>query len=42
MARARIGSSGWQYDHWREVFYPAGLGKREWFAYYAQHFDTVE
>lgn len=42
MARARIGSSGWQYDHWRKVFYPAGLGKQEWFAYYARHFDTVE
>ena len=42
MARARIGTSGYQYDHWREVFYPAGLAKRRWFGHYAEHFDTVE
>jgi uncharacterized protein YecE (DUF72 family) len=38
----RIGTSGWYYDHWREVFYPAGLAKSKWFEYYAQQFDTVE
>ncbi len=38
----RIGTSGWYYDHWRELFYPAGLPKSKWFEYYAQHFDTVE
>ncbi len=38
----RIGASGYQYDHWRGVFYPADLPKSRWFEYYAGHFDTVE
>ena len=38
----RIGTSGWYYDHWKELFYPPGLPKNKWFEYYAQHFDTVE
>ena len=38
----RIGTSGWYYEHWRQVFYPAGLPKSKWFEYYAQHFNTVE
>lgn len=38
----RIGTSGWQYDHWRDVFYPGELSKKDWFSYYADHFDTVE
>jgi len=37
-----IGTSGWQYDHWRGDFYPAGLPKRLWFDYYAREFATVE
>ncbi len=41
-ATFRVGTSGWQYDHWEEVFYPPELKKSEWFAYYAEHFDTVE
>ncbi|QKT03572.1 DUF72 domain-containing protein [Ectothiorhodospiraceae bacterium 2226] len=42
MAVVRIGTSGYQYDHWRGVFYPQDVPKRGWFAHYAQHFDTVE
>jgi uncharacterized protein YecE (DUF72 family) len=38
----RIGTSGFHYNHWREIFYPGKLAKSEWFAYYARHFDTVE
>jgi uncharacterized protein YecE (DUF72 family) len=38
----RIGTSGYQYDHWRKSFYPEELSKKHWFAHYAQHFDTVE
>src|SRR4030043_1051718 len=38
----RIGTSGWYYDHWKELFYPAGLAKSKWFEYYAEYFDTVE
>lgn len=39
---ARIGCSGWNYRHWREAFYPAGLPASRWFDFYAEHFDTVE
>ena len=38
----RIGTSGWNYKHWREVFYPADLSQKEWFSHYATKFDTVE
>ena len=38
----RVGTSGYQYDHWKAVFYPADLPKKQWFAHYAKHFDTVE
>jgi len=37
-----VGTSGYQYDHWRGLFYPADLPKSGWFAFYARHFDTVE
>jgi uncharacterized protein YecE (DUF72 family) len=38
----RIGCSGWNYDHWREVVYPKGLAARRWLDHYATLFDTVE
>jgi uncharacterized protein YecE (DUF72 family) len=38
----RIGTSGWQYADWREVFYPRGVPQREWLTTYAASFDTVE
>ena len=37
-----VGTSGWQYDHWRGDFYPEKLPKRRWFEHYAQTFETVE
>jgi uncharacterized protein YecE (DUF72 family) len=38
----RVGCSGWNYAHWRELVYPKGLPARRWLAYYAELFDTVE
>jgi uncharacterized protein YecE (DUF72 family) len=38
----RLGTSGWQYKHWRERFYPAGVPQRAWLPFYAERFDTVE
>jgi len=38
----RIGTSGWNYDHWRERFYPWDLPPDRWFRHYAKTFDTVE
>jgi uncharacterized protein YecE (DUF72 family) len=37
-----IGCSGWFYWHWRGGFYPESLPTKEWFAYYARNFATVE
>ncbi len=37
-----LGTSGYQYDHWRGVFYPEDLPKDEWFGRYAERFDSVE
>ncbi len=38
----RVGTSGWQYRHWKDVFYPAKLPVARWFDHYAATFDTVE
>lgn len=39
----RVGCSGWFYSHWRGIFYPRQEPKTtNWFAYYANVFDTVE
>jgi uncharacterized protein YecE (DUF72 family) len=40
--RVRIGCSGWNYRHWREVVYPRGLPARSWLEHYATLFGTVE
>jgi uncharacterized protein YecE (DUF72 family) len=37
-----IGTSGWTYRDWRGRFYPEKLPQREWLAYYAERFPTVE
>lgn len=37
-----VGTSGWQYRHWRRVFYPDKLPQREWLRYFAGRFQTVE
>lgn len=42
MARFLVGTSGWNYPHWRSRFYPPGLPSRRWLEYYAQLFPTVE
>jgi uncharacterized protein YecE (DUF72 family) len=38
----RIGCSGWNYRHWRELVYPKGLPAHRWLEHYATLFDTVE
>jgi uncharacterized protein YecE (DUF72 family) len=37
-----IGTSGWQYRHWRQRFYPVGLPQERWLEHYAARFATVE
>ncbi|MDX1683250.1 MAG: DUF72 domain-containing protein [Phycisphaeraceae bacterium] len=41
-ARSYVGTSGWNYDHWKEVFYPGTITQDEWFNHYAGRFDTTE
>jgi len=37
-----VGTSGWQYRHWKEVFYPPKLPQRGWLEYFAKRFQTTE
>lgn len=37
-----IGTSGWQYDNWKEDFYSQSLEKEEWLSFYSKKFETVE
>jgi uncharacterized protein YecE (DUF72 family) len=38
----RIGISGWRYEPWRGVFYPAGLAQRRELEFCGRHFPSVE
>jgi uncharacterized protein YecE (DUF72 family) len=42
VSEVRIGCSGWNYAHWRELVYPKGLPPKRWLEHYATLFDTVE
>ena len=42
MGRLFLGTSGYSYKHWKEVFYPPDLSQTRWLEFYCQHFDTVE
>src|SRR5438552_4321607 len=37
-----IGTSGWSYKDWVEVFYPKKLKSSDWLTYYAKTFDCTE
>ncbi|MDP2925940.1 MAG: DUF72 domain-containing protein [Nanoarchaeota archaeon] len=37
-----IGTSGWNYEHWENRFYPKIISKKEWFNFYSKNFNTVE
>jgi uncharacterized protein YecE (DUF72 family) len=41
-ATARVGTSGWNYPHWRERFYPPGVPTKSWLAFLAERLSTVE
>jgi uncharacterized protein YecE (DUF72 family) len=42
MHRLFVGTSGYNYKHWRGVFYPKGLAEKDWLAFYSRYFATVE
>lgn len=41
-AVARIGTSGWSYDHWHDVLYPPGTRPAQRLGVYVREFATVE
>ncbi len=41
-ARVYIGTSGWNYRHWRGPFYDESLPQSQWLRFYAERFHSVE
>lgn len=41
-AGIHIGTSGWSYKHWREIFYPTGLKPVDYLPWYAKQFKVTE
>ena len=37
-----IGTSGWSYSHWKEIFYPVDLPYEKRLEFYSKHFATSE
>lgn len=37
-----VGTSGWQYRHWKGPFYPEDVPARQWFDFYVERFQSVE
>lgn len=37
-----IGTSGWSYKHWKDIFYPPGLKTTQWLTYYSNLFKIAE
>lgn len=37
-----VGTSGYQYAHWKGAFYPEDIPKSRWFEHYCRHFSIVE
>src|SRR6476659_8395096 len=42
MSTARVGTSGWGYPSWQPGFYPAGLDRGGFLAFYAERLHAVE
>lgn len=42
MSRLFIGTSGWNYSHWQDIFYPKDLSQSKWLEYYTEFFNSVE
>lgn len=40
--RISVGTSGWNYQHWRKKFYAEGVASKHWLEFYAESFSTAE
>jgi uncharacterized protein YecE (DUF72 family) len=38
----RLGTMGFSYADWREVFYPSGMNPSDYLGFYARHYNAVE
>ena len=37
-----IGTSGYSYDDWKEIFYPSKMSRKEFLGFYGRYFATIE
>src|SRR5687768_2886137 len=37
-----IGTSGWSYKHWKDIYYPAGMKPTDYLEYYSREFEIAE
>lgn len=42
MAKIHIGTSGWSYKHWKEIFYPQKMKATDYLQFYSTHFNVTE
>ncbi|MBI2074700.1 MAG: DUF72 domain-containing protein [Candidatus Levybacteria bacterium] len=42
MGNLYVGTSGYNYKHWKGIFYPENITQKEWLNYYSNYFNTVE
>ncbi len=42
MDKVHIGTSGWSYKDWKDIFYPPKLKSTEYLSFFAQHFNITE
>lgn len=40
--KIHIGTSGWSYNHWKNIFYPSKLKTTDWITFYSKHFKATE
>ena len=38
----KVGTSGYVYNHWKDIFYPSDIPKSRWLEFYGNQFETVE
>jgi uncharacterized protein YecE (DUF72 family) len=41
-AKIYVGTSGYSYNHWKDIFYPETVKSKEYLEYYSNLFNTVE
>ncbi len=42
LPRIHVGTSGWSYKHWKEIYYPTELKPVEYLSYYSNRFKIAE